>query len=128
MSFMLVTVPNEFVVSSSIIMLESKKPYLSFCRRETKAGTIRISLLPSMQVAFRGHAWRCVTKLVNEFRDILGQELDLIMLEGGTAEFLSGRSASSIEPSFDTEIQMQMIKELLDTRIQPAVQDDGGDV
>ncbi|GMP34340.1 hypothetical protein CsSME_00007243 [Camellia sinensis var. sinensis] len=82
---------------------------------------------------FFGSDFITVTKSEDASWDILKPEIFAAIMDfysSGKPLFLDANSAASMDTAIsedDSEI-VAMIKELLETRIRPAVQDDGGDI
>ena len=112
----------------------STREFLDPAEAEESPLASRLFAVEGVSGVFLGHDFITVSKTAGEWQHLKPAILGLIMdhyLSGapivtkGTAPDLS-RSEEFFEPA-DTEI-VSTIKELLDTRVRPAVAQDGGDI
>ncbi|XP_038973533.1 LOW QUALITY PROTEIN: nifU-like protein 4, mitochondrial, partial [Phoenix dactylifera] len=92
-----------------------------------------LSIDPGITRVFFGSDFITVTKSEEASWDFLKPEIFAAIMDfyaSGKPLFLDSNAAASMDTAIhedDSEI-VAMIKELLETRIRPAVQDDGGDI
>ncbi|XP_021801321.1 nifU-like protein 4, mitochondrial, partial [Prunus avium] len=93
----------------------------------------RVSFNTGITRVFYGSDFVTVTKSEDASWDLLKPEIFAAIMDfysSGQPLFLDSKTASAMDTAIqedDSEI-VAMIKELLETRIRPAVQDDGGDI